>query len=183
MESSVPNATVMVVVPGVVEPVGEENNDDNMSPSHQSRKKESRNNSSRRLLGMFSSVASSNNDDEDDKRAFFFSFMAKHVWFFVLAVPLLYCLAIGVGWSGDDEKTVVLVDNLWIPDKGSYARDQAYAASIGVPTHPASTALAIATARDGGNLLTASRLSEIRARMEQAETTMVRVWVYYYYYM
>jgi hypothetical protein len=109
-----------------------------------------------------------------EKSTYFFSYMADFPWLFLVAIPIAYALLIYLGWKTTEDRVQELVSRLWIPDKGSYARDQRYAAGLGVEENSASAFLAIAYSRDGGNLLTSARLEEVRARMEETENTKVR---------
>ena len=117
-------------------------------------------------------------EDDDDivllrKQVFLFHHMTMHPWFYMLFWPILFSFLIGFGWTQDDiiEERV---RNIWIPTSGSYHNDVSYAASLGIEGLPTSNFAAMSTARDGGNLFTESRLSEIRARMEKTEKTTVR---------
>jgi hypothetical protein len=122
-------------------------------------------------------------DDEDDeeivalrKKAFLFHHMATHPWFYMLFWPILFSFLIGFGWT-QDEIIENGVNNLWIPTRGSYHDDVTYAASLGendLGTLPTSSFAAMSIARDGGNLFTESRLTEITARMQKTERTTVR---------
>ena len=53
---------------------------------------------------------------------------------------------------------------------GDYAKDRDYADSVGKNNLGGTTMLAMAIARDGGNLFTPNRLEEIRQRMEELES-------------
>ena len=111
----------------------------------------------------------------DEKRGFF-SFMADFPWPFLLIIPIAYAIVIAFGWTTDD-KVENRIENLWIKDTGSYARDRNYANSLGVSDLAESAFAAMAISRDRKNILTADRLEEIRERMEQTEATTVRsVW-------
>ena len=118
------------------------------------------------------STESQHSKDDIEKNYFLFSFMADFPWPFLVVVPLVLAFLIAFGWSMDD-KVEVKVENLWIATKGSYARDKDYAATYGMKETPVSTYLTMAKSRDGGNLMTADRLEEIRTRMEEAESTTV----------
>ena len=103
----------------------------------------------------------------------FFKTMAAAPWPFLVLVPIFFGLLLGFGWS-KDEKVEQEVSKLWIPQDGSYASDQDYAASLGVDDLGSSAFAALALSRDGGNMLTAERLALVRDRMRETEGTEVR---------
>lgn len=112
---------------------------------------------------------------QDVDRPRIFNLMATHPAFFLIAFPLACAVLIGVGWTRDgiieDQVT-----NIWIPTRGEFAQDLEYAAELGAAESLGSASFAaMAISRDGGNLFTANRLEEIRARMEQTEATTVRI--------
>ena len=102
-----------------------------------------------------------------------FNHMAMHPRPYMLFWPTVFALLIGFGWTRDDiiEDEV---ERIWIPQSDSYAADVAYAKTLDRDGAGASSFAAMAIARDGGNLFTADRLEEIRARMEETERTFVR---------
>lgn len=106
-----------------------------------------------------------------------FHHMTLHPWAYILFLPSVFALLIGFGWTRDD----IIEDEvgeIWIPQRGAYASDLAYAKSVDRLGFGASSLAAMAIARDKGNLFTADRLEEIRARMEEMERTFVRrVWI------
>ena len=102
-----------------------------------------------------------------------FHHMTLHPWAYILFWPTAFALLIGFGWTRDD----IIEDEvgqIWIPQRGAYATDLAYAKSVDRLGFGASSLAAMAIARDKGNLFTADRLEEIRARMEEMERTFVR---------
>lgn len=99
--------------------------------------------------------------------------MTKIPTLYILFWPVLFALLIGFGWTRDDiiEERVV---RIWIPTRGSYAQDTAYADKVGNRNTLGLTSFAaMAISRDGNNLFTASRLEEIRNRMERTERTTI----------
>lgn len=89
----------------------------------------------------------------------------------LLILPVLFAIFIGIGFTRDD----IIEDDvyaIWASEKSDYYQDAKYARSVGRKAG-ASSLLAIATSRDGGNLMTASRLDEIRNRMEAMESVTV----------
>ena len=100
--------------------------------------------------------------------------MADCRWPFLVVIPIAFAIIVGFGWTVDD-KVEDEIGRLWIKDSGSYAQDQNYADLLGVDVAESAFA-AMAVSRVGKNILTANRLEEIRARMEQAESTTVRFW-------
>ena len=103
----------------------------------------------------------------------FFEHMARMPWPYLVALPIIFALLLGFGWSVDD-KVEQEVANLWIPESGDYGQDRNYAKSIGVDDLGSSAFAALAIGRDDGNMLTAERLELVRDRMEQTEKTEVR---------
>eukprot|EP00977_Amphora_coffeiformis_P025775 scaffold22137_cov164-Amphora_coffeaeformis.AAC.1 len=103
---------------------------------------------------------------------FFFEHMARMPWPYLIVLPVVFAILLGLGWSEEDnvEKEV---SNLWIPTSGSYGQDRDYAKSIGLDDLGTSAFAALAIARDGGNMLTAERLALVRDRMEQTEKTQI----------
>ena len=124
-------------------------------------------------LRNLSSVLSSMSES-DEKKSLLFSRMADRPWPFLVALPVLFSIFIALGYSTDN-KIEESVANLWIAEDGDFAKDQAYARSFGMDNLAASSFAAMAVSRDGKNIMTASRLEEIRARMELAESTTVSV--------
>ena len=102
-----------------------------------------------------------------------FVVMARYPWPFLVIVPLVFALFLGFGWTTED-RIEQEVSNLWIAQDGDYAKDQDYAESLGVNDLGSSAFAAVATARDGGNMLRAEHLEAVRSRMEETEATTVR---------
>jgi hypothetical protein len=106
------------------------------------------------------------------KKAWLFHHMAIMPWPYLFILPAVFVVLIGVGWTQDNyiEEEVA---KIWIPTRGSYAKNVEYAESLGEGDLAATSFAAMAIARDGGNLFTEERLQEIRQRMEKAEGTTV----------
>ena len=113
-----------------------------------------------------------NVQENDEKGIPFFHFILKHPVPFLVIVPIVFAFLIGFGWSIDD-RVENKVANIWIPEDGDYAKDQNYAKSLGADELEASTFAALSVSRDNKNIMTDSRLEEIRARMEATENTTV----------
>ncbi len=107
------------------------------------------------------------------KKARLFHHMAIMPWPYLIILPAVFLVLIGVGWTQDSyiEEEVA---KIWIPTRGSYAKNVEYAESLGEGDLATTNFAAMAIARDGGNLFTEERLEEIRQRMEKAESTTVR---------
>jgi len=101
-----------------------------------------------------------------------FPHMMVMPWPYLLILPIVYALCAGFGWSQDDYVEQE-VSEIWIPTKGDFAQDKAYADSLGEDRASSSSIAAMAIARDGKNLFRESRLEEIRQRMEAAESTTI----------
>ena len=101
-----------------------------------------------------------------------FDIMAKYPLPFLLVIPIALFILIGFGWSTDD-KVETEVANIWIPQDGDYAKDVDYAKSVGKNDLTATSFAALAISRDGGNIMTESRLKEIEQRMQETEATTV----------
>lgn len=114
-----------------------------------------------------------NQEEAENAANPFFHFMARMPWPFMVIVPIVFAILIGFGWSVED-KVETQISQIWIATNGDYAQDQDYAESLGVFDRSMSSFAAMATSRDGQNILTATRLEEIRARMEATENTVVR---------
>lgn len=101
-----------------------------------------------------------------------FELMVKHPWPFMTVIPAIMIALTVVGWTREDiiEDSV---NDIWIPTKGAFAQDKAYLAKVGRENATSTTFLAVSKSRDDGNLFTANRLEEIRARMEATESTTV----------
>jgi hypothetical protein len=108
----------------------------------------------------------------EPKKAWLFHHMAIMPWPYLIILPAVFVVLIGVGWTQDSyiEEEVA---KIWIPTRGSYAKNIAYAESLGEGDLATTNFAAMAIARDGGNLFTEERLEEIRQRMEKAESTTV----------
>jgi hypothetical protein len=106
------------------------------------------------------------------KHVWLFHSMAATPWPYMVFLPTVFIFLIAFGWTREDiiEDEVA---SIWIPTKGSYAKDLDYGAQLGRDDLAISSFAAMAIARDGKNLFTESRLEEIRARMEAAEGTTV----------
>jgi hypothetical protein len=102
----------------------------------------------------------------------FFHFMARMPLPFLVLIPVAFAILIGFGWQTND-KVETEVANLWIAQDGDYAADQEYARNLGSDDLSSSSFPAIAVSRDGKNIMTESRLEEIRSRMEATEATTV----------
>jgi hypothetical protein len=128
-------------------------------------------------LWMFPIAGDSPTDDGNGDQHFtrgLFYRMATYPLPFLFLLPVVFAVLIGLGWSKDKNEIVENhIDNIWISTSGSYARDKAYLKSLGRVEGSISSFLAMAVARDRGNLFTASRLEEIRACMEKTERTTV----------
>lgn len=91
-------------------------------------------------------------------------------------LPIILAVLIAVGWTRDDYVEEE-VKNIWIATDGDYHKDTNYADQYGKDNLGRTSFAAMAISRDGENLFTASRLEEIRARMESTEDTTVRLTV------
>ena len=107
------------------------------------------------------------------KKSRLFSTMADYPWPFMLFLPIVFALIIAFGWGWTDDKIEDEVAKQWIAQDGAYASDQAYAKSLGVDDLDSTNFLAMATTRDGKNILTADRLEAFRQRMQEAESVEV----------
>ena len=103
---------------------------------------------------------------------FIFKAMAMAPWPFIILLPAVMVVLTVLGWtrSGIIENEVA---KIWVREGGAFSKDKDYADSIGKGDATTSTFVSMALSRDGGNILTASRLEEIRARMEVVEGTTV----------
>jgi hypothetical protein len=151
------------------------NNDDNDDPpSHTTTKTPplSRMQSSLSAPGITDEEPVDDDASDLPRRPYIFWHMTVFPWPYLFLLPIVLACLIGFGWSQDDiiEDEV---NKLWIPQSGEYAQDKAYAQTLGQDTLGSSSFAAMAIARDGQNLFTASRLEEIRARMERAESVSV----------
>jgi hypothetical protein len=108
----------------------------------------------------------------EPKKARLFHHMAIMPWPYLIILPAVFVVLIGIGWTQDSyiEEEVA---KIWIPTRGSYAKNIEYAESLGEGDLATTNFAAMAIARDGGNLFTEERLEEIRQRMEKAESTTV----------
>jgi hypothetical protein len=111
-------------------------------------------------------------DESLRQKAWLFHYMASCPAPFLLIIPIVFAFLIGFGWSQDDI-IETKVRNIWIPESGDFAQNIEYAKSWGRGENEMSSFAAMAVSRDGGNLFTADRLEEIRARMEEIETVQV----------
>ena len=107
----------------------------------------------------------------------FFDFMARHPVPFLIVIPVVFAFLLGFGWTVED-KVEDEVAKIWIAQDGNYAKDQDYAASFNSDDLTSTSFDAMAISRDGGNILTASRLEEIRTRMEESESVKVRILIH-----
>jgi hypothetical protein len=96
-----------------------------------------------------------------------------YTFMFLFLLPVLWAIFIGIGWSNDD-KVEDQVSNIWTRQRSSYAKDLDYARKYDRDSLGSTVFAAMAIARDGENLFTKERLEEVRARMEEAESTTVR---------
>jgi hypothetical protein len=152
-----------------------EDNESVLSPQ-QSDEEEQNNKPSQVVKWVLAPVRfdSSFSENENPTRSMrLFHFMVKYPWPFLFFLPVVFAFLIGFGWSKDDIVEVEL-SNIWIGTSGPYARDTEYAKERDRDKLPVSTFAAMAVARDRGNLFTASRLEEIRARMEKTEKIQVQ---------
>ncbi|KAL7573818.1 hypothetical protein ACA910_007843 [Epithemia clementina (nom. ined.)] len=101
-----------------------------------------------------------------------FSHMSSMPLPYLLILPIAFVLLAGFGWS-QDEYIEDKVSDIWIPTRGAYAQDLDYAQSLGKDRLPYTSFAAMAISRDGENIFTASRLDEIRQRMEKTESTTI----------
>jgi hypothetical protein len=104
-----------------------------------------------------------------------FELMTSKRWmvFFLVTLPILWAIFIGIGWTKDD-KIEEEVYNIWTRQRSSFAKDKEYAAEVDRDTFGATSFAAMAIARDGENLFDRWRLEEIRQRMKETEGTTVR---------
>jgi hypothetical protein len=105
--------------------------------------------------------------------------MVRRPTFFLIALPSLFAIFIGVGWGTVDDKVEDAVVNIWTQQRSDYAKDRAYVRSLsdsesataaGIGT---TTFAGLAATRDGGNLFTEDRITEILERMKATEATTV----------
>lgn len=110
------------------------------------------------------------------KKSQLFVYMSgrRTAWPFLVILPALWALFVGLGWSQND----IIEDEvskIWIATSGDYYKDRQYEKSLDLgDSTAASTFLAMSISRDEGNLFTADRLEEIRSRMETTELITVR---------
>jgi hypothetical protein len=109
---------------------------------------------------------------EPPKKSWLFHHMAIMPWPYLFILPAVFAVLIGVGWT-QDNYIEEEVSKIWIPTKGSYAKNVEYAKSLGEGELATTNFVAMSIARDGGNLFTEERLQEIRQRMEKTEGTTV----------
>jgi cytoskeletal protein RodZ len=109
---------------------------------------------------------------EESSPSTLFSFMANRPLMFLVFIPILWIVIVLVGFA-EEEKVENSVENIWTRQRSDLSRDKEYARSLD-RTPAAATFAAMAVSRDGTNLFTSDRLEEIRARMEQTESTTVR---------
>ena len=105
--------------------------------------------------------------------ALFQAMSGKQSWLFTVTLPLIYIVLLFLGLSRDDI-VEEQISEIWIPKSGSFYKDKQYAKDVGVNLNPISTFLAMALSRDGGNIFTSTRLEEVRTRMEETESLIVR---------
>jgi hypothetical protein len=98
--------------------------------------------------------------------------MAARPWPWLLFIPAVYIVLIVLAFYSHESYVEGPMRNLWMPtiEGGDYEANQVYLKDIA----SVSIFSAIAVARDGGNLLTESRLDEITARMQTTEAATVR---------
>jgi hypothetical protein len=155
--------------------VDDETESESVPPERLSDEEEQNKPAGKRVLAptRFDSSFSDNNTPTTTGAMRLFYWMIKHPLPFLFFVPVVLAFLIGFGWS-QDEIIEVELSNIWIGTSGPYARDTEYAKQRNRSKLPVSTFAAMAIARDRGNLFTASRLEEIRARMEKTESIQVR---------
>jgi len=89
----------------------------------------------------------------------------------LLLLPILYSVLIGCGFTREN----IIEDDvykIWASESSDFYQDRKYARDAGVKPG-VSSLLAIASSRDGNNIMNADRLEEIRARMEDMEKVTV----------
>ena len=107
----------------------------------------------------------------------FFSSLVTNPFTLLLSLfllPALWCVFVGIGWSKED-KVEDSVYEIWTRQRSELRRDEDYAEDLGRGDFGSSSFLAMAIARDGGNLMTSDRLETIRARMQETEEITVRL--------
>jgi hypothetical protein len=110
-----------------------------------------------------------------------FRLTVQYPWPFMLFWPIVCGILIALGWTITGDVVNDNVADQWIPKRGHYAADLAYGLSVQGKKDGAglgaTTLAAMAIGRDSNdpNLLTPTRLEQIRARMEAAETVEVRL--------
>jgi hypothetical protein len=110
-----------------------------------------------------------------------FRLTVQYPWPFMLFWPIVCGILIALGWTMTGDVVNDNVADQWIPKRGDYAADVSYGLSVlgknqdGGLGATTMAAMAIGRDSDNPNLLTPTRLEQIRARMEAAETVEVRV--------
>ena len=89
----------------------------------------------------------------------------------LLLLPVIYSVLIGCGFTREN----IIEDDvykIWASESSDFYQDRKYAQDVGVKPG-VSSLLAIASSRDGKNIMNAGRLEEIRVRMEDMEKVTV----------
>jgi hypothetical protein len=102
-----------------------------------------------------------------------FRFIARRPYLFCVVIPVIFTVLVAVGFTRDDY-VEDRVGEIWVPTSDQSAENRDYLESIDKPEFTASSFAAMSISRDGGNLFTATRLEEIRQRMDAVENHMVR---------
>lgn len=102
-----------------------------------------------------------------------FSLMERYPWPFVVALPSIFVLLIGLGLFSRED-IIADVANLWIPSDGTYAKNKKYAERVGATIADEYTVIAaMAVGRHGENLFTEENLNTIIERMQRVEGIQV----------
>jgi hypothetical protein len=89
----------------------------------------------------------------------------------LVALPVIFSILIGLGFTRND----IIEDDvykIWAKEGSDYYKDRQYAQDVGGKAS-SSSLLASASSKDGKNILTETRLEEIRTRMEEMESVTV----------
>eukprot|EP00980_Cylindrotheca_fusiformis_P030621 scaffold25111_cov122-Cylindrotheca_fusiformis.AAC.1 len=92
-------------------------------------------------------------------------------WIFLLGLPILWSIFIGIGWSRED-RVESSVSEIWTQQRSSYKKDSDYQEKWDALSATTSFG-AMAISRDGENLFTPERLEQVRKRMEETENTTI----------
>lgn len=107
------------------------------------------------------------------KKGLLFHAIAKYPWLFILFLPVVLIVFVAVGFTRDNY-IEDQVGEIWIPTSNNLAKDEEYLENLGGHPFRSSSIAAMALSRDSQNLLTESRLEEIRQRMNAIEGMTVR---------